>query len=105
MSFGYDKINSSEPSPKKLLIIFGFIILGIFIILGVFVFPIKNLIREEISTEAKIISKNNGICVVNTPDHPRGINNCNYNLGDTVIVKYKEGTAVILNHVLKKYII
>ncbi|MBA3749284.1 MAG: hypothetical protein H0X03_00005 [Nitrosopumilus sp.] len=70
MSFGYDKINSSEPSTKKLLIIFGSFILA------VFVFPIKNLIREEISIEAKIISKNNETCVVETPDHPRGINNC-----------------------------
>ncbi len=102
MSFGYDKINSTELSTKKLLIIFGCIGLGVFIVLGVFVFPIKNLFREEISVEAKIISKNNGFCVVDTPDHPRGINNCNYNIGDTVIVKYKEGTVDILNHELKK---
>ncbi len=102
MSFGYDKINSAEHSTKKLFIIFGLIGLGIFIILGVFVFPIKNLFREEISIEAKIISKNNGICVVDTPDHPRGITKCNYNIGDTIIVKYKEGTADILNHELKK---
>jgi hypothetical protein len=101
MSFGYDKINSPEISSKKLFIIFGLIVLGVFIILGVFVFPIKNLIREENSVEAKIITKNDGICVVDTPDHPRGINNCKYRIGDTVIVKYKEGTAVILNHVLK----
>ncbi len=101
MSFGYDKINSSEISSKKLFIIFGLIVLGVFIILGVFVFPIKNLIREENSIEANIITKNNGICVVDTPDHPRGINNCNYNIGDTVIVKYKVGTAEILNHKLK----
>ena len=102
MSFGYDKINSTEHSTKKLLIIFGSIALGVFIVLGIFVFPFKNLIREEITSEAKIVSKNNGICVVDTPDHPRGINNCNYNVGDIVIVKYKEGTADILNHQLKK---
>ena len=102
MSFGYDKVNSSEISSKKLFMIFGLIVLGVFIILGVFVFPIKNLIREENSSEAKIITKNNGICVVDTPDHPRGINNCNYKIGDKVVVKYKEGTAEILSHTLKK---
>lgn len=102
MSFGYDKIDSSEISSKKLFMIFGLIVLGVFIILGVFVFPIKNLIREENSVDAKIITINNGICVVDTPDHPRGINNCNYKVGDTVVVKYKEGTAEILSHKLKK---
>lgn len=102
MSFDYDTNNSQEPSTKKLLIIFGIIAFGAFIILGVFVFPIKNLIREEVTVETKIVNKNNGICVVDTPDHPRGINNCAYNKGDTVIVKYKEGTTDILSHKLKK---
>ena len=102
MSFGYDKINSTEHSTKKLLIIFGSIALGVFIILAIFIFPIKNLIREEITNDVKIVSKNNRICVVDTPDHPRGINNCNYNIGDTVIVKYKEGTVDILSHQLKR---
>ena len=31
-----------------MLIIFGIIGLGIVIVLGIFVFPIKNLIREEV---------------------------------------------------------
>jgi hypothetical protein len=85
-----------------LLIIFGSIALGIVIVLGIFVFPIKNLIREEVTSDVKIVSKNNGICVVDTSDHPRGINNCSYNVGDTVIVKYKEGTVDILSHQLKR---
>jgi hypothetical protein len=102
VSFGYDKINSIEHSTKKLLIIFGSIALGIVIVLGIFVFPIKNLIREEVTSDVKIVSKNNGICVVDTSDHPRGINNCSYNVGDTVIVKYKEGTVDILSHQLKR---
>jgi hypothetical protein len=76
--------------------------MGIVIVLGIFVFPIKNLIREEVTSDVKIVSKNNGICVVDTSDHPRGINNCSYNVGDTVIVKYKEGTVDILSHQLKR---
>ena len=70
--------------------------------MGVFVFPIKNLIREDVSAQVKVINRNNGVCVVDTPDHPRGINNCNYNIGDTVIVNYKEGTADISNHHMLK---
>lgn len=102
MSFNYDTTNSQEPSTKKLLIIFGIIAFGAFIILGVFVFPIKNLFREEVTMETKIVNKNNGICVVNTPDHPRGINNCPYKIGDTVLIKYKEGMTDIISHELKK---
>ena len=40
-------------------------------------------------------------CVVDTTDHPRGINQCPYEVGDTVIVKYKEGTSDIISHELK----
>ena len=89
MSFGYDKVNSSEMSSKKLFMIFGLIVLGVFIILGVFVFPIKNLIRAENSAEAKIITINNGICVVDTHDHLRGIIIWNLEIGDYDVLKYK----------------
>ncbi|WP_458745129.1 hypothetical protein [Candidatus Nitrosocosmicus sp. T] len=91
----------SEPSTKKLVLIFGIIAIGAFIILSIFVFPIKNLIRDEITAEVKIVSKNDGICVVDMADHPRGINECPYKAGDTVLVKYKEGTSDIIGHELK----
>ena len=90
-----------EPSTKKLVIAFLVIGIGAFIILGVFVFPVKNLIREEITAEVKVINKNDGICVINTTDHPRGINQCPYQIGDSLIIKYKEGTSDIISHELK----
>ena len=97
----YGSSTPSEPSTKKLILIFGIIAIGAFIILSIFVFPIKNLIREEITAEVKILSKNDGICVVDTADHPRGISECPYKVGDMVIVKYKEGTSDIISHDLK----
>jgi hypothetical protein len=97
----YGSSTSSEPSIKKLVLIFGIIAIGAFIILSIFVFPIKNLIRDEITAEVKILSKNDGICVVDTADHPRGINECPYKTGDNVLVKYKEGTSDIISHELK----
>ena len=87
-----------EPSTKKLVLVFGMIVVGVFFILGVFVFPIKNLIKDEITSEVRIINKNNGICVVDTSDHPRGITQCPYQVGDTIIVKYKEGLSEIMSH-------
>ena len=99
MSYGTS--TSPEPSTKKLVIVFVAIAIGAFIILGVFVFPVKNLIREEVTAEVKITNKNDGICVVNTSDHPRGINQCPYNVGDILIIKYKEGTSEITSYELK----
>ncbi|CAN5453482.1 hypothetical protein BH18THE2_BH18THE2_33810 [soil metagenome] len=46
-----------------------------------FVFPITNLIREQVTAEVKVITKDSGVCVVETPDHPSGIPNCKYNIG------------------------
>ncbi len=97
----YGSSTPSEPSTKKLVLIFGIIAIGAFIILSIFVFPIKNLIRDEITAEVKILSKNDGICVIDTVDHPRGINECPYKTGDNVLVKYKEGTSDIISHELK----
>jgi hypothetical protein len=97
----YGSSTPSEPSTKKLVLIFGIIAIGAFIVLSIFVFPIKNLIRDEITAEVKILSKNDGICVVDTADHPRGINECPYKTGDNVLVKYKEGTSDIISHELK----
>lgn len=99
MSYGTS--TSSEPSTKKLLIVFVVIVIGAFVILGIFVFPLKNLIREEVTAVVKVTNKNDGICVVDTSDHPRGINQCPYKIGDTLIIKYKEGTSEIISHELK----
>ena len=99
MSYGTS--TSSEPSTKKLVIVFMAIAIGVFIILGIFVFPVKNLIREEVTAEVKVTNKNDGICVVDTSDHPRGINQCPYKIGDTLIIKYNEGTSQIISHELK----
>ena len=98
----YGNSSNSEPPIKKVVLVFGIIAVGIFIILSVFVFPIKNLIREEITSEVNIINKNNGICVIDTKDHPRGISQCPYKIGDTIVVKYKDGTSEVISHNLKK---
>jgi hypothetical protein len=99
MSYGTS--TSPEPSTKKLVIVFVAIAIGAFVILGIFVFPVKNLIREEVTAEVKVTTKNDGICVVDTTDHPRGINQCPYKIGDNLIIKYKEGTSQIISHKLK----
>lgn len=67
------------------------------LILDTFVFPITNLIREQVTAEVKVITKDSGVSVVGMPDHPRGIPNCKYNIGDILIVSYTVGTEATLH--------
>jgi hypothetical protein len=71
------------------------------LILDTFVFPITNLIREQVTAEVKVITKDSGVSVVEMPDHPRGIPNCKYNIGDTLIVSYTVDTEAISAHKIK----
>ena len=70
-------------------------------VLDTFVFPITNLIREQVTAEVKVITKDSGVCIVETPDHLRGIPNCKYNIGDTLIVSYTVDTEAISAHKIK----
>jgi hypothetical protein len=75
-------------------------VLGAFIFIQAFYgFPLTNFIRKKITEEVKVIVKNaEGACVVETSDHPRSIPNCEHNVGEVLVVAYKEGTLPIENH-------
>jgi len=98
---GYEYPVHEGTAIRKLLLLFGLSAFGAFLFFAIFVFPITNLIREQVTAEAKVNTKDNGICVVETPDHPRGISNCEYDIGDTLIVSYAQGTELILEHRIK----
>ena len=51
--------------------------------------------------EVKVITKDSGVCIVEAPYHLRGIPNCKYNIGDTLIVSYTAGTEAISAHKIK----
>ena len=73
MGYEYEPAEYGEIAIRKLLILFGLFAFGAFLFLAIFVFPINNLIREQITAEVEVITKDDVICVVETPDHPRGI--------------------------------
>ena len=104
MGYEYEPTEYEETAIKKLLILFGLFAFGAFLFLAIFVFPITNLIREQITAEVEVITKDGGICVVETPDHPRGISNCIYNTGDNLIVSYTQGTNAITVHKVKSLV-
>jgi hypothetical protein len=91
-------MTSDSISPRGLIILFGSAAVGIFLFFAILVFPIQNLFRESISEEVKVISKSAGECVVDSQDHPRSIPDCNYKVGDKLIVTYKLGTVPVETH-------
>jgi hypothetical protein len=94
----------SRMSGKELgIIIIIAIIGGFFAVQAMFGFPIKDLIRKEVTEEAKVVLKDQeGTCVVEGSDQqPRGIPNCPYKTGDTLIVTFKQGTAPVEKYYIK----
>lgn len=98
----YDEIRPSSNdeglSMKHIKIIFIIAIVGIFLLFALFITPIQNLIREPVSEEVTVISKSDGKCVVDSKDHPRSIDNCDYKVGDKLEITYDQGTAPITSH-------
>ena len=85
-------------STRKLLIIAFLALFGAIMFIQVLAgFPLKSLFPKEVTQDAKVILKTkDGICVVDTPDHPREIPNCQYNIGDVLVVTYSSHRFVPL---------
>ena len=94
---------SSMSGKKMALLVVIIIIGGFFGVQAMFGFPIKDLIRTDVTGQAKVVTKSEGTCVVIGSDqHPRGIPNCPYKLGDTLIITYKQGMASVEKYQLKR---
>jgi hypothetical protein len=90
-------------SGKKLALLVVIIIIGGFFgVQAMFGFPIKDLIRADVTDQAKVVTKSENTCVVIGSDqHPRGIPACPYKIGDNLIITYKQGTAPVEKYQLK----
>jgi hypothetical protein len=94
---------STMPGKKMALLVVIIIIGGFFGVQAMFGFPIKDLIRSDVTNQEKVISKSEGTCVVIGSDqHPRGIPDCQFKVGDTLIITYKQGTAPVEKYQLKR---
>ena len=89
---------------KKMALLVGIIIIGGFFGLQeLFGFPIKDVIRRDVTDQQNVVTKSGGTCVVIGPDqHPRGIPNCPFKVGDTLIITYKQGEASVEKYQLKR---
>lgn len=93
----------SGMSGKKMALLVVIIIIGGFFgVQAIFGFPIMDLIRGDVTDQEKVVTKSEGTCVVIGSDqHPRGIPNCPYKVGDTLIITHKQGMADVEKYQLK----
>ena len=99
MDYDVDYRDEHAISMKALIILFSGGAVAAFVVLALFVFPISNLIREEITEVATVIIKEEGTCIVEASDmRPRTIQDCNLTVGESVIISYKEGTLPIIRY-------
>ena len=75
-------------------LVFGCAFLAAGIILSTIVFPFWHLIREDVFEDVIILTNDNGTCYVETIDAvPKTIDNCNFDTGDEVTIKFGKDLA------------
>ena len=87
---GKMKLSSSQQQG----LVFGCAFLAAGIVLSTMVFPFWHLIREDVFEDVVILSNDNGTCYVETIDDiPKIIDNCNFDAGDEVTIKFGKDLA------------
>jgi hypothetical protein len=104
---GYESDSSefARISTKKLAILFGLAFFGAFMLIQMVQgFPLAELLfRQTLTEEVKVSIKQEDVCVVEPADgQPKSIQQCPYNLGDTIVVTYYEGSTKVESHSLNK---
>jgi len=90
VELGNMELSSSQKT--SLVFVSAFIFVGI--VLSTVIFPFWHLIREDVFEDVVILTNDEGTCYVETTDNiPKTIENCSFNPGDTVTIKFGEGLA------------
>ncbi|MBT3861357.1 MAG: hypothetical protein HOF73_00975 [Nitrosopumilus sp.] len=75
-------------------LVFGGAFLVAGIVLSTMVFPFWHLIREDVFEDVVILNNDNGTCFVETIDSiPKTIENCVFEPGDSVTIKFGDELA------------
>jgi hypothetical protein len=101
MSYGPDDEGGmfAKTSGKKMAALFGLVFFGAFMVIQMVQgFPIVDLFVRETVTEEYEVARDGDVCIIDTPDHPRTIQDCPYNDGDVVEVTYNVERAGIESH-------
>lgn len=95
---GSDESEFAKISTRTLAIIFGLAFFGAFMLIQMTQgFPLKDIFfRQQITEEVPVKIKQAGTCVVEPSDQqPREINNCQYKVGDKLIITYSKNRAAV----------
>jgi len=101
---GSDSSEFERMSTKKLAILFGLAFFGAFMVIQMIQgFPLVQLFtRQTVTEEVKVSLKNVDVCVVETSDgQPKDIHQCTFEIGDTLIVTYYQGSTNLESFRLK----
>ena len=73
---------------------------GVAIVFAISGFQVRDvLFASNITEETQVIIKEQGTCIVQAEDDvPRTIDNCPYNVGDTISITYKRERPPISDH-------
>jgi len=86
--------NMELSSSQKTSLVFVSVFIFVGIVLSTVIFPFWHLIREDVFEDVVILTNDEGTCYVETTDNiPKTIENCSFNPGDTVTIKFGEGLA------------
>lgn len=90
VELGSMDLNSSQKT--SLVFVCAFVFVGI--VLSTVIFPFWHLIREDVFEDVVILTNDGGVCYVETTDDiPKTIDNCSFDPGDTVTIKFGDGLA------------
>jgi hypothetical protein len=104
MGYASDSSEFERMSTKKLAILFGLAFFGAFMVIQMIQgFPLVGLFtRQTVTEEVKVSLKNGNVCVVEPSDgQPKDIQQCHYNIGDTLVVTYYQGNTKLESYRLK----
>ena len=86
------KMQLSSSQQQGLVFGGAFLVAGV--VLSTMVFPFWHLIREDVFEDVVILNNDDGTCFVETIDSiPKTIENCVFEPGDSVTIKFGEGLA------------
>ena len=86
------KMQLSSSQQQGLVFGGAFLVAGV--VLSTMVFPFWHLIREDVFEDVVILNNDNGTCFVETIDSiPKTIENCVFEPGDSVTIKFGDELA------------
>jgi hypothetical protein len=105
---GYEDDDSSELakiSTKRLAILFGLAFFGAFMLIQMIQgFPLADILfRRTVTEQVSVSIKQGGMCIIEPADgQPKTIHGCPYNLNDSLIVTYYEGSTSVESYKLNR---